>query len=196
MSETVQTRSSSSIIHQDESITTTVENSLHDTILFAIADNDRSTDTAGSVNSSLPPHELNLFDHSSIESTRDYESFLEPSNGLIRDDLFDTTFDILTPLIHDQVHGQAHSNRSNIVSQVASRSRSHDASNSPLVEIPTAVCVFDNQHTNGTNMPHATAACVCPEGNRGGRGAPRCPNLTLPLPKKGHSTIRPVANES
>jgi arginine metabolism regulation protein II len=121
-----------------------------------MTDNDRSTDAASSVNSSLPPQELDLFDHSSVECTRDYESFLEPSNGLIWDDLFDTTFDISTPLIHNQVHGQAHNNHSNLVSQVANRSRSHDSSSPPLVEIPTPVCFFENQHTNGTNMPHAT----------------------------------------
>jgi arginine metabolism regulation protein II len=154
VSETGQTRGNSNIIHQDESITTTVQNPLHDASLFAMADNDRLTDAASSVNSSLPPHEL--FHHSSIESTRDYESFLEPSNGLIWDDLFDTAFDMSTPLIHDQVHGQAHGNHFNLVAQVANRSRSHDASSSPLVEVPTPVCVFENQHTNGTNMPHAT----------------------------------------
>jgi arginine metabolism regulation protein II len=156
VSETQQTRSSSNIIHQDESIATTVQNPLHDTSLFPMADNDRSTDAAGSVNSSLPPDELDLFDHSAVESTRDYESFLEASNGLIWDDLFDTTFDISTPLIHDQIHGQAHSNHSNLVAQVANRSRSHDSSSPPLDEIPTPVCFFENQHTNGTNMPHAT----------------------------------------
>jgi arginine metabolism regulation protein II len=153
VSETVQ---SPNTMHRNQSITTAVQDPMHDTGSFAMAGNDRSTDPGGSVNSSILPHELGLFDQSLVESTRDYESFLEPSHGLIWDDLFDTAFDLSTPLIHNQVHGQAHSDHSKLFAQVTNRSRTHDSTNSPLAEIPAPVCISENQHTNGTNMPHPT----------------------------------------
>ncbi|XPS81319.1 hypothetical protein M3J07_013283 [Ascochyta lentis] len=79
-------------------------------------------------NTSILTHEPDFFNHSSVGSMSDLESLFESSNGLIWNDLFDTTFDMSMPMIHDQLHDQSYGDPLSLLAHVANQPQNQDLS--------------------------------------------------------------------
>lgn len=103
------------------------------------------TNAISSETTSLLPQELDPFNHSSVGSMSDLESLFESSNGLIWNDLFDTTFDMSMPLIHDQLHDQPYSDPLSLLAHVAHQPQSHGLATQP-VEGPLTPSQFYEKH--------------------------------------------------
>lgn len=111
-----------------------------------------STDLTGSDNPSLLPQEADLFNPSSVGSMSDLESLFESSNGLIWNDLFDTTFDMSMPLIYDQLHDQPYSDPLSLLAHVAHQPQSHGGAMHEF-DFPFATTqLHEKQTPSGTDM--------------------------------------------
>lgn len=109
-------------------------------------------DAAGSEDPAPLPQEPNLFDPSSVGSVSDLESLFESYNGLIWNDLFDTTFDMYMPLIHDPLHDQPYSDPLSLVAHVAHQPQNHGATQQQLDDLLISAQDYEKQTPNGTNM--------------------------------------------
>jgi arginine metabolism regulation protein II len=123
-----------------------------DTSSIDINSNNMSTNATSSENPSLLPHEPDLFDPSSVSSMSDLESLFDSSNGLIWNDLFDTTFDMSMPLIHDQLHDQPYNDPLSLLAHVAHQPHNHGAAAQPFEYPFNSTQCHDKQHLNATNM--------------------------------------------
>jgi arginine metabolism regulation protein II len=90
------------------------------------------TNVTGLEHSSLLPQESDFFNHSSVGSMSDLESLFESSNGLIWNDLFDTTFDMAMPLIHDQLQDQPYGDPLSLLAHVANQPQNQTTSDQSL----------------------------------------------------------------
>lgn len=123
-----------------------------DTGSLDIGSNNMSTNARGSENPSLLPQGPDLFNPSSVGSMSDLESLFESSNGLIWNDLFDTTFDMSMPLIHDQLHDQPYSDPLSLLAHVAHQPQSHGTVAQAFDYPFTPTQFYEKQHLNATNM--------------------------------------------
>lgn len=76
-------------------------------------------DATGADSTALLTQEPDLFNHSSVGSMSDLESLFESSNGLIWNDLFDTTFDMSMPPIQDQLYDPSYTDPLSLLAHVA-----------------------------------------------------------------------------
>jgi arginine metabolism regulation protein II len=113
-----------------------------------------SADEIGSEDPSLLPQEPDLFNPSSVGSMSDLESLFESSNGLIWNDLFDTTFDMPMPLIHDQLYDQPYSDPLSLLAHVAHQPQSHGGAMHQFDFPFTTTQLYNKQNLNATNMLH------------------------------------------
>ncbi|KAJ8111482.1 hypothetical protein OPT61_g5933 [Boeremia exigua] len=74
---------------------------------------------AGPDSTSFLPQQSDIFGHSSSGSMSDLESLFESSNGLLWNDLFDTTFDMSMPLIQDQLYDPSYTDPLSLLAHVA-----------------------------------------------------------------------------
>jgi len=117
-----------------------------------MANNRISTDETGSEDLSLLPQEPDLFNPSSVGSMSDLESLFESSNGLIWNDLFDTTFDMSMPLIHDQLYDQPYSDPLSLLAHVAHQPQSHGGAMHQFDFPFNATQLYEKQDLNATNI--------------------------------------------
>lgn len=150
--EAAQSTNSPGTVQQDGSDQTVVENVPFDTGSLDIGGSSTSTNATGLDNPSLLQQEPDLFNPSSVGSMSDLESLFESSNGLIWNDLFDTTFDMSMPLIHDQLHDQPYSDPLSLLAHVADQPQSHGLATQPF-DYPFSPNQFhEKQPLHTTNM--------------------------------------------
>lgn len=90
------------------------------------SNNDTVMNTTDPGNTALLPLETGLFDHHPVRPMSDLDSLFESSNGLIWNDLFDTTFDMSLPLIHDRLQDQPYVDPLSLLAHVANRPQSQN----------------------------------------------------------------------
>lgn len=112
-------------MQQDGSSNTVVDNVSFGTGSIDLGSQNVSMNATGLDNPPLLQQEPDLFNPSSVGSMSDLESLFESTNGLIWNDLFDTTFDMSMPLIHDQLHDQHYSDPLSLLAHVADQPQGH-----------------------------------------------------------------------
>jgi arginine metabolism regulation protein II len=138
-------------VQQDGSTDMVVETIPFDATPLDMANNGISADETGPEDPSLLPQESDLFNPSSVGSMSDLESLFESSNGLIWNDLFDTTFDMSMPLIHDQLYDQPYSDPLSLLAHVAHQPQSHGGAMHQF-DIPYSTTqLYEKQNLNATN---------------------------------------------
>lgn len=106
----------------------------------------------GADSTSLLPQE-DLFNHSSVGSMSDLESLFDSSNGLIWNDLFDTTFDMSMPLIQDQLYEPSHTDPLSLLAHVAQQPQSHGTTSQSFDYPFTSSRSYEKQNTSVVNVP-------------------------------------------
>jgi arginine metabolism regulation protein II len=101
---------------------------------------------------SLLSHEPAIFNHSSVGSMSDLESLFESSNGLIWNDLFDTTFDMPMPLIHDQLHDQPYGDPLSVLAHVANQPQSQMFAGQSIDYPWSPNQFYEKQNMNSVNV--------------------------------------------
>ncbi|KAL1653979.1 hypothetical protein SLS61_003381 [Didymella pomorum] len=145
---------STTTVQQDGSTDMVVETIPFDATPLDMANNGISADETGPEDPSLLPQESDLFNPSSVGSMSDLESLFESSNGLIWNDLFDTTFDMSMPLIHDQLYDQPYSDPLSLLAHVAHQPQSHGGAMHQF-DIPYSTTqLYEKQNLNATNTIH------------------------------------------
>jgi arginine metabolism regulation protein II len=150
--EVAQSTISPVLTQQNEASNPVVEDTPFDSGLLEIGDNSISTNTTGPDNPSLLPQESDLFNHSSVGSMSDLESLFESSNGLIWNDLFDTTFDMSMPMIHDQLHDQPYGDPLSLLAHVANHPQGHDPATQSFDYPFTPNHFYEKQNIGAANM--------------------------------------------
>ncbi|KAH6633191.1 fungal-specific transcription factor domain-containing protein [Boeremia exigua] len=115
-----------------------------------------------SESASFLPQEPNLLNHSSVGSLSDLESLFESSNGLIWNDLFDTTFDMSMPLIQDQLYDPTYSDPLSLLAHAAHQPQSYGRESQSLDYASISNQSYEKQNTSAMNRsfdpqdtPHA-----------------------------------------
>ncbi|KAF2628069.1 hypothetical protein BU25DRAFT_410190 [Macroventuria anomochaeta] len=150
--EIAQSTNSPNPIQQDEASNIVVEDMPFGSSSLDLGNNSMSTTATVQDNASLLPQEPDVFNHSSVGSMSDLESLFESSNGLIWNDLFDTTFDMSMPLIHDQLHDQPYGDPLSLLAHVANQPQSHDHANQTFDYPFTPNQFYEKQNIGATNM--------------------------------------------
>lgn len=137
---------------QNEGSNLMIEDTSFDPSLLEIGNNKTSTNANGPDNTSLIPQESDLFNHSSVGSMSDLESLFESSNGLIWNDLFDTTFDMSMPMIHDQLQDQPYGDPLSLLAHVANQPQSHNHATQSYDYPFTPDQFYEKQNIGAANM--------------------------------------------
>lgn len=109
-------------------------------------------DLTGTTASMLLPQEPDIFNHSSAGPLSDLESLFESSNGLIWNDLFDTTFDMSMPLIHDQLYDQSYTDPLSLLAHVAHQPQSRGPATQMLSPALASSQTYEKHSLDTTNM--------------------------------------------
>lgn len=111
-------------------------------------------DTSTLQSTMLLPQETDMFNHSSVGSMSDLESLFESSNGLIWNDLFDTTFDMSMPLIHDQLYEQPYTDPLSLLAHVAHQPQHHGMATQTFDPTLASSQAFDKHGMGTTNITY------------------------------------------
>lgn len=152
IAETVPLIDSYNYVQHDNSSNMMVEDMPFDASSLSDNRNSMSADATGPDDPTLRPQQQDLFNPSPVGSMLDLESLFEPSNGLIWNDLFDTTFDMPMPLAHDQLQDRPHSEPLSLFVHIAQQPHDYIRAEQPLEFSVTPSQKYSKQHINPQNL--------------------------------------------
>lgn len=151
--ELAQSNDSQYAVQQDGSNNVAIEEVAlnHTPASMSVGISNTTRTATGSESTSLLPQESDLFNHSSVGSMSDLESLFESSNGLIWNDLFDTTFDMSMPLVQDQLYDPSYNDPLSLLAHVAHQPQNHGINTQSFDCLITASQSHEKQNMSAIN---------------------------------------------